>query len=722
MTPTQARLMLRSAGFSPLPVVASIKAPPMKAWQKLFDPTEHQIRSWERTHSAADSTGILTRFVPTIDIDVLDPEAAQAIEDLVRGRFEEKGYILARVGRWPKRAILFRTDTPFDKILVKLIAPNGKPGDERLELLADGQQVVVHGLHAGTGKPYSWAGGDAPGKFKRVDLPYIHDHEARALLEDAAKLLIERFGYRLETAMKPASKGNGAGHDGSADWSFSPSDLIEHDRLTALAMRLVKSGMNAGAAINFLRSAVFGLAGVDEDRRQRRLDEIPGIVSSGVAKLDASAAPAPETKATPLPLSDFVAFSPDHTYIHRDTGEVWSETAVNARVLPVDDGGKKPLAASTWLDRNDAVEQRVWAPGEPQIIESRMAAEGGFFTKPGARVFNLYKPPEIFVAPDRNIGFWRGHLEALWPDQADHIERWFAHRAQRPGEKINHCLLLGGAPGIGKDAVIQPLKRAVGAWNFAEISPQAALGAFNEFLRSVVLRISEIKDLGDFDRFAFYEASKTLMAAPPDTLRCNPKYVRPYYVMNVTGVIVTTNHKVSGLYLPPDDRRHFVAWSNKEQADFDPDYWRGYWARFNAGGAEAVATHLRGLDLAGFNPNAPPDRTQAFWEMVDAMRSEEESEMADIIESLGSPNALTVSDLIDRAGGLGRYGFAEFLRDHTKARNIKMRLEENGYRRLANPDDKRGRWQLPSERTSVYVRRLLSDREGFVIVKAMGGK
>jgi hypothetical protein len=193
------------------------------------------------------------------------------------------------------------------------------------------------------------------------------------------------------------------------------------------------------------------------------------------------------------------------------------------------------------------------------------------------------------------------------------------------------------------------LRRAVGAWNFADISPQALLGNFNEFVRSVVLRISEGKDLGEFDRFKFYEATKTLMAAPPDTLRCNPKYVKPYYVLNVAGVIVTTNHKVGGLYLPVDDRRHFVAWSTKEMSDFAPAYWGKYWARLNAGGADAVAKHLRTLDLKGFDPKAPPKHTQAFLEMVDAMRSEEESDMDDAIESLGNPKALMIADLIGNA-------------------------------------------------------------------------
>jgi hypothetical protein len=43
---------------------------------------------------------------------------------------------------------------------------------------------------------------------------------------------------------------------------------------------------------------------------------------------------------------------------------------------------------------------------------------------------------------------------------------------QRPQEKINHALVLGGAQGIGKDTLLEPVKRAVGPWNFEGVSPQ----------------------------------------------------------------------------------------------------------------------------------------------------------------------------------------------------------------------------------------------------------
>jgi Family of unknown function (DUF5906) len=428
-----------------------------------------------------------------------------------------------------------------------------------------------------------------------------------------------------------------------------------------------------------------------------------------------------QSKVRPLSISDFIAHSPDHTYIYRPTGEEWTSTAVNSRVLPVPiGGGKKALPANIWLDRNDPVEQRTWAPGEPQIIEDRLVAEGGFFAKRGARVFNIYKPPQIINSISRDIRFWRDHLHALWPDEADHITRWFAHRVQRPGEKINHALVPGGDQGIGKDAVIAPLKRAVGSWNFAEISPQEALGSFNEFRQSVVLRISEGKDLGDLDRFAFYDGTKTLIAAPPETLRVNPKYIKPYYVMNVTGVIITTNHKVGGLFLPSDDRRHFVAWSPIERSAFNEAYWGRYWERLEAGGAAAVAHYLRTLDLEGFNPKAPPPRTQAFYEMVNAMRSEKESEMEDILDHLDRPTALIVGQIVSRARTLGHHEFADWVKDGKNGRQTALILEDCGYRRLSNPLDKRGRWMIGGQRISgVYVSKNLTEREAIAAAEAI---
>src|SRR5215471_4607651 len=97
----------------------------------------------------------------------------------------------------------------------------------------------------------------------------------------------------------------------------------------------------------------------------------------------------------------------------------------------------------------------------------------------------------------------------------------------------------------------------LGPWNFQEASPEQALGRFKGFLKSVILRLSEARDLGEFDRFKFYEAMKTNTASPPETLRIDEKFVKECYIVNIVGIIITSNHKEDGIFLPADDRRHF---------------------------------------------------------------------------------------------------------------------------------------------------------------------
>jgi hypothetical protein len=103
----------------------------------------------------------------------MHPEAAAAVEDLARERFEERGCLLVRYGKAPKRALLFRTDEPFRKIARSFSYPNCDPKHPpKIEILANGQQIVAFGTHPETNRAYSWHGGE-PGEVKREDLPYM---------------------------------------------------------------------------------------------------------------------------------------------------------------------------------------------------------------------------------------------------------------------------------------------------------------------------------------------------------------------------------------------------------------------------------------------------------------------------------------------------------------------------------------------------------------------
>jgi hypothetical protein len=277
---------LHQGGFNPLPL--SGKRPAFEGWQKRTDATEHEISYWERSYPAAENTGVLTKFAPTFDIDVLDHEAAAAVERLARERFEELGNFLVRVGNFPRRAIPIRTDAPFKKITALLISPGGE--EEKLEFLCDGQQVVVHGVHPDTLKPYAWHADASPGKIRRQELPYIDAKAAQALFDDAVELLVREFGYRRPVKAKKA-KGRATKGNGAADWGEYLVNLGDHDVLAAFAMALVRSGMSDGAATNFPRTQVDGLTDIDPDRKARRLKEITGMIASARAKLDGEAAP-----------------------------------------------------------------------------------------------------------------------------------------------------------------------------------------------------------------------------------------------------------------------------------------------------------------------------------------------------------------------------------------------------------------------------------------------
>jgi hypothetical protein len=389
-------------------------------------------------------------------------------------------------------------------------------------------------------------------------------------------------------------------------------------------------------------------------------------------------------------LDDFYAYMPMHSYIYAPTRELWPASSVNARVPPP----AKGIKASLWLDQHRPVEQMTWAPGSPTLIANRLVSHAGWINQPGVNCLNLYMPPTIVRGDAVRAKRWVDHVHKVWPNDAEHIIRWLAHRVQRSAEKINHTLVLGGPQGIGKDTALEPVKQAIGPWNFLEVSPQQLLGRFNGFLKSVILRVSEARDLGDVNRYQFYDHMKAYAAAPPDVLRVDEKNLREHSIFNCCGIIITTNHKADGIYLPADDRRHFVAWSDLTKEDFDADYWNKLWRFYRDGGSANVAAYLRELDISKFDAKAPPPKTQAFWEIVDASRAPEDAELADVIDALGSATVLTLTQMAGRAAG----DFAEWLRDRKNARRIPHRLEACGYVAVRNDAAKDGLWKIDGKR------------------------
>jgi hypothetical protein len=421
-----------------------------------------------------------------------------------------------------------------------------------------------------------------------------------------------------------------------------------------------------------------------------------------------------------LKLDDFYALAPAHRCVYRPTKDLWRNEAVDKRLppMPLLDRHGKPVCnskgkvvmmpASEWLAKHRSVERATWHPGEPEIIRDKLAIDTGWIEASGATSVNLYVPPNSIPGDAAKATRWIEHCHKIYPDEAEHLIAWLAHRRQYPGLKPNHCIVLVGDPEIGKDTLLYPIRHAVGPWNFRDITLGHLVHQNNDFLCAVVVRVNEARDTGDthrgrIDRYALHDHMKALLATPPETHRINRKYLPEYTTFNLSGVVITTNHP-DALYLPSDDRRHFVAASESKRSDFPADYFDNFYVWYDKqGGIGHVIAYLQSYDLTSFNAKTAPLKTAAFWNMVNVERTADYGELADAIDALGKPEALTLIELIEKAPG------AEWLSDRKMGRVVQHRLQRCGYVRAANPNTERhgGMWSINGKRMMIYARQEL---------------
>jgi hypothetical protein len=289
-TAREVRQALVNRGYTPIPVTGKI--PPFKQWQKVANVSRPMLEAWDKNWPQATNTGILTAYTPTLDADILSEPAAVAVENLVRERFKGRGQVLPRIGRPPKRAIVFRTATPFAKITVNLVAADGSTG-EKLEFMCRGQQVVAAGIHPDTGNPYTWPLGN-PTDIARDDLPEIDEAGAKQLVDDIVELLARDFGYARAAGRKGKASGGAGGN--ATDWQAlvdgirAGADL--HANTRDLAAKMVCAGMNGGAIVNLLRGLMDSSAAPRDQRWQDRYDNLPRQVATIEAKIAAERAAA----------------------------------------------------------------------------------------------------------------------------------------------------------------------------------------------------------------------------------------------------------------------------------------------------------------------------------------------------------------------------------------------------------------------------------------------
>ena len=211
---------LFAQGFEPLPILPGKKRPAVSRWSKT--PIDSAtIDTWSRKYPGY-GIGLRTGHLVGLDIDILDdPDEAHLVQALA---FQRLGESPVRVGLWPKRLLLYRTDTPFPKMTAG-----------HIEVLGAGQQFVGLGIHPDTGHAYYWPDGETPLDLSLDDLPLVNEEMMKAFLAEAAP-----GPQNVSSGLRsrgPASRGihreNGVVVDGRDGWLSRIAFHVVHDALDA---------------------------------------------------------------------------------------------------------------------------------------------------------------------------------------------------------------------------------------------------------------------------------------------------------------------------------------------------------------------------------------------------------------------------------------------------------------------------------------------------------
>jgi hypothetical protein len=134
---------LADNGYSPIPLTG--KRPAIKGWNggKLLLSTLDKLASSMPDHNI----GVLTGSLIALDIDCTDPVLAAEIAAKGQELIGPTEYV--RVGRWPKRVLFYRQeDFELNRVLTVRVGT--------VEVLGQGSQVAIAGIHPSTMKPYYW--------------------------------------------------------------------------------------------------------------------------------------------------------------------------------------------------------------------------------------------------------------------------------------------------------------------------------------------------------------------------------------------------------------------------------------------------------------------------------------------------------------------------------------------------------------------------------------
>ena len=565
------RKQLLANGYRPLPLVD--KGIRIAGWTRA-EITAEWLAPFERS-SKYKNTGIRCDDLIAFDIDVLDEDLANEIEKFIEQKCGQTD--LCRVGKWPKRLLLYRVlrDTEMDRS-----ARTGKYGDHQVELLATfGRQFAAFGTHPGTGAEYEWLDGYSPLNVPYDQLPEISPDGAMQTLKELDELL-------AATGLERTSPGGRRGLEGAnvydlvdslevllldgsvLTWGELKRDLTERGEWGNLRRENGEWGDSDG--VHFYIAKGIGEACIHDFARDITHWDSPSVTQTAQAL---PPQPAASMFGTPGNVDHLQELQENYVLLGDKTVRMLDHpdmvytsdgfALLNAwRVIPAPTA-RNPAATTPavteWIKhpatiRADRAALRPDRPDDDIIQEGRV------------KIFNTYLPVDL----PQDGGETATVMEFLKHLIPNPVEReifldWHAYKVANPGWRMHGLLTVTQTQGTGRGVWLQILERLFGRRYVYQIELHDLVGEgsqaqYNDYLASsLIVYVPEALESKEGrtawqQRHIAYEKLKAVCDPVAGAMQVKAKYGKNRREQVFASLLISSNHE-DALAIDPEDRR-----------------------------------------------------------------------------------------------------------------------------------------------------------------------
>ena len=640
---TELRNTLLDNGYTPLP--AGGKRVFIKGWTQA-EIDKDWLLEYARKGNMAN-TGLRCDNLFAFDIDVLDEDLADELEAAIEDICGETDF--CRVGKWPKRLLLYRMAEDYDMRSSR----TGKYDGHQVELLTGrGRQFIAFGIHPDTDSPYKWEGHN----------PQIHAIDKVPMIGmDTATGALSRCEQILSDGRERQQAGGDYGNCGerledlTADFEVMASDGRVYQ------WKDFKDGIdpNGGEFVNIIRAdGEFGDSGavhaiISPGTGQPMLyDFTRDTIHVEPAKTQQLADALPEQQSNMFDGADLSELIDNYVLLKDKTvrdinrpAMVWNfdgfklgnahMTAPNPKAGTRGQPPIKP-AVDVWKDdprtmRADHAELRPDYPEDALITEGRTT------------VVNTYYPPDHTFGEVRGFVTEYGErdtfiefVEHLIPNKAerDLFLAWLSAKIKNPGWRMHGLVMVTRAYGTGRGTMIQILQQLFGVEYVVEVPLKQLIGSsgqaeFNDFLADNLIvavpeALEEREDQTKWQsRHLAYEQLKLVCDPISQRVHIRRKYGKNTVSSVYASLFISTNH-VDALAIEPGDRRLMVLTNTETPLVDAPDDLneRIHQWKLDPNNIASLYWWLRKDHFIDYDPFGMPPLTTAKQAMITASQSD----------------------------------------------------------------------------------------------------